>query len=76
MERWFYSNKKKGGVPANLIDIFLKEHKVHGNLLPYFGLYQNVYTEMRFIISVEWVYMVKFADRLRAALLSVEYEYR
>jgi hypothetical protein len=59
-----------------MVSLFLKSHNIYGNLITYFGLYQNIYTEMRFNIALEENIFRKFADRLYSALLEVEYVYR
>ena len=69
IERWFYNQKKKGGIPANLISLFLESHKIHGRVQPFYGLHSNVFTELRFTIGVEHPYLRRFADKLRSVLL-------
>ena len=75
IERWFYLRKQPIGQQAFMVDAFLKAHRIHGTVQPYFSL-PNVYTEVRFTIGVEEPYLHAFADKLREVLLSVEYEHR
>lgn len=73
--RWFNSRKEKEGVPANMINIFLNQHKIFGTVVPFFNEHQGVYTDIRFTIAVEEGYFCRFADKLRGALLEVEREH-
>lgn len=76
IERWFHGQNKGKGEPRSMVDLFLKNQKIYGNLIPYFCQYQTIYTEVRFNIAIEELIFKKFADRLYEALLEVEYVYR
>jgi hypothetical protein len=54
-----------------MVDLFLREHKIAGNLMPYLGQHTDILTDVRFTIAVEQSYFRRFADTLIASLLEV-----
>ena len=44
IERWFHIQKNKTIGSESMVGYFLSENKIQGTLMPYPGLYPNIYT--------------------------------